>query len=86
MDNELIVKIALLFIGATLSFISVLLIWGFQKLISTLLQHSDELLKIGHRLGAIEKDVAPFDKMKTDLNNYYQRLKTVEGNLEIQGD
>ena len=78
MEDSVLIKIALSILGAILS----ILVWGLQKLITTLLDHSKTLLNIEHRLGEIEKDVAPLEKMKTDLNNYYFRLKNIEDKKE----
>lgn len=78
MSNDLFVKIGLVILGAMLSMLGAFFVWGFQKLVTTLLDTGRELLKIEHRLGNIEKRMEPLDKMQTDLNNYYQRLKIVE--------
>lgn len=78
MNDDVAVKIGLVVLGAMLSFLGAFFVWGFQKLISTLLDNGKELIKIEHRLGDIEKTVEPIHKMQKDLNNYYLRLKIVE--------
>lgn len=76
--NDLLLKIALMVLGTMFTAMSIILVWGFQKLITTLLQHSNELLKIEHRLGEIEKKMQPVDKLQGDLNICFQRVKTLE--------
>jgi hypothetical protein len=78
MADDIVVKIALVILGAMLSMLGAFFVWGFQRLVTTLLDNGKELIKIEHRLGDIEKSIEPLAKMEKDLNNYYQRLKIVE--------
>lgn len=78
MKEDLFVKIGLVILGALLSMLGAFFVWGFQKLVTTLINFMQELVKIEHRLGSIEKSIEPISKMEKDLNNYYQRLKIVE--------
>jgi len=78
MHDDLMVKIALVILGAMLSVLGAFFVWGFQRLVITLLDNGKELMEIGHRLGDIEKRLEPLDKMEKDINNYYSRLKILE--------
>ncbi len=83
------VKIGLVVLGSMFSFLTVLLVWGIQKLASTLFGNTTAILQLTSQIGTLEKDIAivkrdldRVDKNERDLNVYFQRLKVVEEKLE----
>lgn len=55
MTNDLIIKIGLLVLGTMLTMVAGLVIWGFQRLVTTMLENGVELVRITGRLAEIDK-------------------------------
>src|SRR5690606_26146343 len=84
LQNDIFIKILLTMIGTFFTVIGVLTVWGFQKLITTLLDHSKQLLNVVRDLGEIKEKIAPIPKMAKDVNQFFIRIKNVEKQTGVE--
>lgn len=96
MFDDLGIKIGLLVLGAMLSMVAGLVVWGFQRLVTTMLENGAELVRITGRLAEIDKKLHSLeikkehkfeqidkavDKIEREQNSYIFRLKLIEKKL-----
>lgn len=86
---DLFMKIALVGIGAMLSFLAAICLWGIQKMATTLFANTQSNLSMAHEITAVKVEIVNLkryvektDKNEKDINNFYLRIERVEEKLE----
>lgn len=86
---DLFIKIALVILGSMFSLITGLLIWGIQKMATTLFANTQSNLSLAHEINTVKVELANLkryvektDKNEKDINAVYSRLERVEDKVE----
>ena len=76
-------KIGFAVLGAMLSALGGLFVWGIQKLASTLMENTTELIKLNSKVNEMSKHTDRVPKLESDINQFYARIRHLEINQGI---
>ncbi len=68
MYDELILKVALLIVGALASFVGGLIVWGLKNLISTVFENTIALKVVSEKLNEVNKTIDKIPELERDLS------------------